>query len=123
MSAAWICCSMRMRASALARSASALARATSAICVDISASTCWACAISARRSSSSMSSRCRAASIAARRTLTCVSLSISARSRFDWATTCASFRSPSALKALFSSIAPNGVWSSAVSATASSCNP
>ena len=114
---------MRMRAAAEARSLSALRAAISASCAacNVSISCVWA--IWARRSSRSISSLRRLASIAARRTLTSLSLSISARSFFEVAITSASLRIPTALKALFSSSAENGVWSSAVSDTLSSCSP
>ena len=62
-------------------------------------------------------------SIAARRTATSASASICARSFLEVEITSASRRMPTALKALFSSSASNGVWSSAVSETDSSDRP
>ena len=63
---------------------------------------------------------CDSRDVAARRTATSASASICARSIFEAAITSASLRMPTALNALFSSRAENGVWSSAVRETLSS---
>ena len=109
--------SRAMRASSDSRSESDFLRAISADCAARSVSISSCCEIRACSSSCSISSRRRVASMAERRTATSASASISARSFFEVAITSASLRIPTALNALFSSSAENGVWSSEVSET------
>ena len=123
ISAAWICFSISMRAWAASRSLSALRFANSAICFARILSICSTWAISASCSSRSICSFRLVASMAARRTDTSASASISARSFFDFAMTSASLRMPTALKALLSSSAEKGVWSKPVNETESSSRP